>query len=212
MADDRILAVEAAIEEYKELGEKPFLKKYKLRAPRTTYIQRNGEEYPAKAIWVAAHINLKRKTRRHTTIIEGQLGQLGFTVIKKKIRPRVTFDIDWSFFSDFEPEEGYFEGIRYKTEIQRTQRSSKLVEKAKKNSDYSCQGCGFNIGEFYGGWGKDYIEAHHIDPLSNREGEGEITNISELVMLCSNCHRMVHKKKECLTLEELRSLIAAVDG
>ncbi|MDP6032209.1 MAG: HNH endonuclease [Alphaproteobacteria bacterium] len=36
---------------------------------------------------------------------------------------------------------------------------------------------------------------------------GERTKLSDLVLLCSNCHRMVHRKRPWLTVRELRELI-----
>lgn len=60
----------------------------------------------------------------------------------------------------------------------------------------------------YGERGKDYIEVHHVVPLASREEEATVNPDTDLVVLCANCHRMIHRKKnEILTLEELINLI-----
>jgi len=59
----------------------------------------------------------------------------------------------------------------------------------------SCNVCGFNFEETYGERGKDYIEVHHVKPISSFEGnEQDIDPNIDLITLCSNCHRMVHRK------------------
>ncbi|WP_433709127.1 HNH endonuclease [Paenibacillus illinoisensis] len=58
---------------------------------------------------------------------------------------------------------------------------------------------------FYGRLGQKFIEAHHKKKLSDMV-PGETTKVEDLVMLCSNCHRMIHREKD-MTLEELSDLI-----
>nr|WP_276315577.1 HNH endonuclease [Mesorhizobium jarvisii] len=101
------------------------------------------------------------------------------------------------------------EGERYQAEVVRIRRSAKIVARAKEHYGPICQACEFDFEDFYGEHGRDYIECHHVDPLSGREGKGDVTTIKDLAMLCSNCHRMVHRTKPCLTVDELKELIAA---
>ena len=68
--------------------------------------------------------------------------------------------------------------------------------------------CGFNFGEFYGDIGREFIEVHHLVPLSSA-GQRETNPETDLIVLCANCHRIVHRQGSvCLTLEELKSHIA----
>ncbi|MDQ0246141.1 5-methylcytosine-specific restriction protein A [Bacillus fengqiuensis] len=72
----------------------------------------------------------------------------------------------------------------------------------------SCVACGFNFEKVYGERGKDFIEIHHIKPVSTLNEETEINPEKDLVPVCSNCHRMMHRKRDhVLTVEELRALI-----
>lgn len=68
-----------------------------------------------------------------------------------------------------------------------------------------CMVCGFNFEKTYGSWGKGYIEVHHIKPLYYLNEEIEINPATDLVTVCSNCHRMIHRKKNIvLSIEELK--------
>lgn len=73
---------------------------------------------------------------------------------------------------------------------------------------YNCQVCGFNFESTYGELGKEYIEVHHIVPLSTLDEEMNIDPTRDLVTVCSNCHRMIHRNKtNTLTINELKKLI-----
>lgn len=89
------------------------------------------------------------------------------------------------------------------------ERSPTLRAAALRIHGYRCQVCGFNFGEIYGSWGEGFAEVHHIQELSRADEIGTKTNpATDLAVLCSNCHRMIHRKpKHALTLEELRAIV-----
>jgi 5-methylcytosine-specific restriction protein A len=69
---------------------------------------------------------------------------------------------------------------------------------------YSCAVCGYNFQEHFGFLGKGYIEIHHIKPLSTLGGEQLINPITDLIPLCSNCHRIIHRRRDSIyTIQEL---------
>lgn len=73
-----------------------------------------------------------------------------------------------------------------------------------------CVACGFDFYESYGEHGKDFIEIHHVRPLSSVGEEVEINPKDDLVPLCANCHRMVHRKRNrVLSIDELISLLSS---
>ncbi|MGD2198205.1 HNH endonuclease [Lysinibacillus fusiformis] len=95
----------------------------------------------------------------------------------------------------------YYYGKRY-------ERDSKNRRLAIKKHGTKCFACEFNFEEVYGKRGKDFIEVHHIKPLSTLEEAVEINPETDLVPLCANCHRMIHRKKdEVLSVEELKEII-----
>lgn len=73
----------------------------------------------------------------------------------------------------------------------------------------SCKVCGFNFEKMYGERGKDFIEVHHINPLSHLKGKEVFINPeTDLVPVCSNCHRMIHRRHDnVLTIDELKELV-----
>ena len=69
----------------------------------------------------------------------------------------------------------------------------------------TCQVCGFNFEEHYGELGKDYIEVHHLRPLSSLDEEVEVDPVQDLACICANCHRMMHRAGDhVMTVEELK--------
>ena len=87
------------------------------------------------------------------------------------------------------------------------ERSAKLIRAFKaKLTDFSCEICGFSFQKTYGALGAGFIEAHHTIPISTLTEQTKIS-VSDLIAVCSNCHRMLHRTSRPLTLEELRSEI-----
>lgn len=88
------------------------------------------------------------------------------------------------------------------------ERNPKLRKQALKIHGFNCKACNFNFESIYGERGKEFIEIHHIKPLSEVDGEMAINPKYDLIPLCSNCHRMIHRKKDnMLSVEELREII-----
>lgn len=73
----------------------------------------------------------------------------------------------------------------------------------------TCTACGFNFEVAYGIHGKNYIEVHHVVPISTLPEPSTINPQDDLTVLCSNCHRMVHRKRDAtLSVEELAKIIS----
>lgn len=91
------------------------------------------------------------------------------------------------------------------------ERNRGLIKIAKerqiqKDSKLCCQICNFSFLDAYGQIGEGFIEAHHIYPISELTAETK-TKIEDLIFVCSNCHRMLHRKRPWLTGGDLRNLI-----
>lgn len=86
----------------------------------------------------------------------------------------------------------------------RRERDPQLRDDALAIHGFDCMGCGFNFEKAYGDLGKGFIEVHHIVPLADA-GKSITDPSTDLIVLCSNCHRMVHRKRcLCLSLDELQ--------
>ena len=92
------------------------------------------------------------------------------------------------------------------------ERSPRLRAAALEIHGFLCQVCGFDFEGTYGAWGRGFIEVHHIRELGAAPAEGvEVNPATDLAVVCSNCHRMIHRKaRRALPLAELRRIIADV--
>ncbi|MEX0363365.1 MAG: HNH endonuclease, partial [Allomuricauda sp.] len=76
----------------------------------------------------------------------------------------------------------------------------------KKHGKLECEVCGFDFHKKYGEIGKGFIECHHRKPLHEINGETE-TSLNDLALVCANCHRMLHRQLDALSIEELKTKI-----
>ena len=70
----------------------------------------------------------------------------------------------------------------------------------------NCEICGFSFLENYGEIGQGYIEAHHKNPLAETKGQRK-TKREDIALVCSNCHKMLHRGSQVLQVEELKKLM-----
>ncbi|TXE14896.1 HNH endonuclease [Psychroserpens burtonensis] len=115
------------------------------------------------------------------------------------------------FSSNENSDEEFPEGKIVERKHKRRERNSKVVKLAKtqfKNTHGKlfCEVCKLDFEEKYGELGTDFIEAHHTIPVSEMKAEHK-TKIEDFAMLCANCHRMVHKKRPWLNINELKEIL-----
>ena len=112
-------------------------------------------------------------------------------------------------------EKEYAEG-REKFRLHKTrERNPEVIKKAKKRFMMNnagrlfCEVCSFDFTEAYGergeGFIEGFIEGHHTKLISELK-EGEKTKVEDIAMVCSNCHRMIHRKP-IVTVNELKSIV-----
>ena len=79
----------------------------------------------------------------------------------------------------------------------RRERNQGLV-KAKKaaaklaTGHLACEVCGFRFADVYGLLAAEFCEVHHLKPLADRAA-ATITTLNDLAIICSNCHRIIHR-------------------
>nr|WP_298926542.1 HNH endonuclease [uncultured Allomuricauda sp.] len=108
--------------------------------------------------------------------------------------------------ADFEVNEGE---LFTKLHIYR-ERNRSIVNKKKKlvlneKGELTCEVCSFNFEKIYGKLGKGFIECHHTKPISELR-PNEKTKLKDLALVCSNCHRIIHKNGN-IPIDKLRVLI-----
>lgn len=122
------------------------------------------------------------------------------------------FDENWSFGvqTDHDELEGRFfqeEGGLRLILSRRYERSRLNRKVAIEFHGRKCRVCKFSFDETYGSLSEGYIEIHHLVPVSQMGGPKPLDPRVDLVPLCANCHRMVHKAWPPLSPERLRQII-----
>ncbi|MEP0265218.1 HNH endonuclease [Dokdonia sp.] len=110
-----------------------------------------------------------------------------------------------------EDDSGFPEGKKKLRQHILRERNPKIIRLAKQkfleiNKKLFCEVCEFNFESKYGDIGIDFIEGHHSRPISEMKKD-EKTKIEDIVMVCSNCHKMLHRKRPWLTKNELKRVL-----
>ena len=87
----------------------------------------------------------------------------------------------------------------------------KRLEVIQKNGCLACEACGFNFATTYGTLGNNFAECHHRAPLSALNTQRH-SRTSDLAIVCANCHRMLHRARPWLRVDELSKVIAQSRG
>src|SRR5439155_27256990 len=90
------------------------------------------------------------------------------------------------------------------------ERSKAIVDRKKKQvlrltGRLSCEVCEFDFARVYGELGVGFAECHHTMPLSDLRPR-QRTSLADLAVVCSNCHRMIHRRRPWPTVRELRDV------
>lgn len=82
----------------------------------------------------------------------------------------------------------------------------KLKKVKAETGRVRCEVCDFDFFEVYGELGEDFAECHHRVPISEMSTPRK-TKLEDLSVVCSNCHRVVHRSKPMLSIEQLRDVV-----
>ena len=90
-----------------------------------------------------------------------------------------------------------------------TERNRKNVERKKaqvklEKGSLECEVCGFDFARFYGDLGADFCEVHHKILLAHVDQPVRL-KLDELAIVCSNCHRMIHRTNPMISVEDFRN-------
>lgn len=106
--------------------------------------------------------------------------------------------------------EQLFEGAKKTVTINAYERSTEAREKCIEYWKAVCAVCDFDFEESYGELGKGFIHVHHLKPISQIGDTYQVDPINDLRPVCPNCHAMLHRQKETMTIEELKTIMATV--
>ncbi|GEO08323.1 HNH endonuclease [Segetibacter aerophilus] len=101
----------------------------------------------------------------------------------------------------------YSEGVPYQVTQTVYERSPHARKACIEKYGLSCFVCRFNFAKVYGDIGKDFIHVHHINHISKIGKSYRVDPITDLRPVCPNCHAMLHRQKEGMSIEELKSTL-----
>lgn len=116
----------------------------------------------------------------------------------------------------FDENEIVIEGTLTAATGNRRARSARLRQAALQHFSaggcLQCEVCDFDFSAVYGERGQGYIEIHHRKPIFTYKEQDEAQTIQaafeNLVPLCANCHRMLHRRRDDVwTVERLKGEI-----
>jgi predicted HNH restriction endonuclease len=161
--------------------------------------------YPAKHLvrLAAKHATGTEPRRFHAHQAVELLRKLGYSVIDRKTRTDKTVAVedDESAFPEGRTKFSWHRKLERDATISRRAKQKRLSDVGK----LACDVCKFDFARAYGDLGEGFIEAHHTIPVSKLDGKAR-TKVNDLALVCSNCHRMLHRKP-LHTVEELRKLV-----
>jgi 5-methylcytosine-specific restriction protein A len=108
-------------------------------------------------------------------------------------------------------DDGFPEGKVVERVHKARERNTQLISSAKadflaNHKKLYCIVCKFDFEQVYGKRGQGYIEAHHTIPVSEMK-VGDTTKVTDIALVCSNCHRMLHRTRPWLKMDELEELL-----
>ncbi len=117
--------------------------------------------------------------------------------------------LEGCFMSEYNNNDGFSEGGVLFRQHKTRERNRLLVDQLKSMyiDNLRCCICEFDFEKIYGEIGHGYIEAHHTKPISQMK-QGDKTELSDMVLVCANCHRMIHSRfPNCYLVEEVKQIL-----
>ena len=110
-----------------------------------------------------------------------------------------------------ESDEGVEEGSIMYAMHRYLERDKNAIRKKKKDvfdnhMALQCEVCDFDFAKVYGELGSQFAECHHTKPVAKMK-PGEKTKQSDLSIVCANCHRMLHRGHDVLSIADLRTVL-----
>jgi 5-methylcytosine-specific restriction protein A len=111
--------------------------------------------------------------------------------------------------SNSEEVEGAEDGAISYTVVKRRERNPRNRILCLAIHGEKCAVCGLDPKDVYGSQFGLILEVHHIEPLSEADSPKIYNPATDLVPLCPNCHRAIHKRTPALLPEELKQQMAS---
>jgi hypothetical protein len=112
-----------------------------------------------------------------------------------------------SFPDELDPALRFIEGARKQAWVNAFERDPRARQACLTHYGFHCAVCDFDFADRYGAIGKEFIHVHHLKPMALTDGEYELDPLADLRPVCPNCHAMLHRGENLLSIDELRGLL-----
>jgi hypothetical protein len=112
-----------------------------------------------------------------------------------------------TFPEDIGDPSGVIEGAKKQIVVNAYERDATAKPRCIKRWGCVCIVCKFDFHAVYGDLGKGFIHVHHLKPIHTIGEEYVLDPENDLRPVCPNCHSMLHRKKDVLSIEELVGLL-----
>lgn len=165
------------------------------------FVEMNGDlnfelSYPQSA----NDVRLFLSELQNLALMKVKADNLDDQILENQLLNKIQHDLDIA-------EKEYEEGGRTKRLVNYYERNSNLRLKAIRLHGLDCLICGFNFKQVYGDLGDNFIEVHHIVPISTKTIKQKVDPQQDLVCVCANCHRMLHRNEEEIDIGELKKIV-----
>lgn len=101
----------------------------------------------------------------------------------------------------------YTEGTPNQVTLTKYERNPYARKACIQQYGLSCAVCSFNFEQVYGDIGKEFTHVHHMTHVAKVGKKYTVDPINDLRPVCPNCHAMLHRRKDGVSIEELKSLL-----
>lgn len=108
------------------------------------------------------------------------------------------------FAEELDESVGVIEGAKKTVIVNAYERDPTAKPRCIKKWGTVCAVCDFNFGLVYGELGEGFIHVHHLTPIHSIGEAYVLDPEKDLRPVCPNCHAMLHRRKQVLSIEELK--------
>lgn len=104
-------------------------------------------------------------------------------------------------------EEHFWEGHVQVVRVNKYERNLQARRKCISHFGPQCQVCQVRLTDIYGPLALEYIQVHHLRPISEIGERYKVDPLTDLIPVCPNCHAMLHRDNPPLSVEKLQELM-----
>jgi 5-methylcytosine-specific restriction protein A len=172
----------------------------------------NGVEHPLSdpSVWPNAWNSV------HLALLRGSLPSDTMTdhdwqvVAADLVLPLLSMLLALLDAEDVESDTSAWEGSSYEVLSTRYERKQVNRDICLRIRGIRCLCCNRSMEEEYGSVARDLIEVHHVTPASAMGSQCRVNPTTDLIPVCPNCHRVLHKSDPPMLPEHLRATLESL--